>query len=87
MGKLKLSALLLGAALYISFGATSLLASDCCKDDKCTKSEKACDKAKKACKEDCKKACCDNKKHAMKCGGEAKPASTMKCGAGKCGSN
>lgn len=91
MGKLKLSALLLGAALYMSLGATSLLAtssdsSDCCKDAKCTKTEKTCDKKAKVCKEDCKKACCIEKKSSGKCG-EKKSTSSMKCGAGKCGGN
>ncbi len=80
MGKLKVSALLLGAALYMSLGSTTLLAGANC--GKCaTKSEKDCNEK---CAKNCEKGivCKDEK---CNCKGK-KAASTMKCGAGKCGS-
>jgi len=98
MGKLKLSALLLGAALFLGFGATSLSAQMKCGAGKCGSSMKApkacgkkdctCAKDKCTCGDNCK---CGEKKGAMKCGagkcGNAEPAKkAMKCGAGKCGS-
>lgn len=95
MGKLKLSALLLGAALFLGFGATSLSAEMKCGAGKCgssMKAPKACKSDKGCGKKDCncgeKCNCGDNckcgeKKGTMKCGDSKK---AMKCGAGKCGS-
>ena len=91
MKKLNLWALLLGAVLFIGFGATSLSASDMkCGAGKCgdAKEKTAC-----SCDKKCKDAdkCDDGKKcvakgcahdaKAMKCGGDKKAAA--KCGGEK----
>ena len=98
MGKLKLSALLLGAVLFLSLGTTSLMAESKCGAS--SKSEKICDEN---CIKNCEKGVkcthgdkcdCKNQKSTSamkcdsgKCGNDKKSASMMKCGAGKCGSN
>ena len=98
MGKLKLSALIIGAVLFLGLGATSLSAEMKCGAGKCgssMKAPKSCGKTDCKCGEkcDCGDNCkCGEKKGEMKCGagkcGDAKPAKkAMKCGAGKCGSN
>ncbi len=91
MGKLKLSALLLGAVLFLGFGATSLSAEMKCGAGKCGSSmSKDSKKSKSKCGAG---KCGDAKatKKAAKCGagkcGDAKPAKkAAKCGARKCGS-
>ena len=74
MGKLKLSALLLGATLFMSLGATSLLADSKCGAGKCGDVTKTNSK------------CGDDKKSNSKCGDDKK-SKKMKCGPGKCGGN
>lgn len=92
MGKLKLSALLIGAVLFLG-GATSLSAQMKCGAGKCgssMKAPKACGKKDCSCGENCNcgdNCKCDENKATMKCGagkcGNAKPAkkAKMKCGA------
>jgi uncharacterized low-complexity protein len=73
MKKFNLAALLFGAMLFISLGATTASAEGMkCGAGKCGSSMK-----KPATK------CGADKKASTKCGGEKKAA--MKCGAGKCG--
>lgn len=103
MSKLKLTALLLGAALFTGIGAISLSAEGMkCGSGKCGGSKmekpacscdtkcddaKSCDHGKKCDAKDC----AHDAKASMKCGsgkcGGAKKAPATKCGAGKCGSN
>jgi len=90
MKVLKLSALLLGAALFTGLGTTTLSAEmKCGGGGKCgagmMKASKDCGDKKCGTKEDCKcgtkEECkCDNKKGNMKCGD-----GDMKRGMGKCG--
>lgn len=90
MGKLKLSALLLGAALFLGFGTTSLSAEMKCGAGKCgsaMQAPKAC--KTKSCKESksCNKKGCECGENCT-CGENCKCGenkATMKCGAGKCG--
>lgn len=79
MKKLKLAALLLGAALFTGLGVTSVSAEDTkCGVGKCGAEKKAAMKATKCGAE--KKAAIK----AMKCGAEKKAAiKAMKCGAEK----
>ena len=91
MKSLKLSALLLGATLFLGLGATTLSAKcggkmDMSKEKKEMKCGAGkCGGEKKAqMKKEAKK---EMKCGTGKCGGEKKAAKkTMKCGAGKCGS-
>jgi len=83
MKKLNLAAMLLGAALFVGLGTTSLSAGDKCGAGKCgsakmEKPEKKCGAGK----------CGDAKKaKASKCGDAKKEKKkAMKCGTGKCGS-
>ena len=94
----KLSALLLGAALFTGIGVTTLSAEMKCGAGKCGS---AMEKPSKCEDKDCKIKDCDGKKcddaekgtmkcggekGAMKCGGDKKaPKKAMKCGTGKCG--
>ena len=82
MKKLNLWALLLGVALFIGFGATSLSAASKCGAGKCgdAKVKPACN-----CDEKCKNAdkCDKGKKCTTK--GCSHDAKSMKCGSGKCG--
>ncbi|MEA3370368.1 MAG: hypothetical protein U9Q40_03440 [Campylobacterota bacterium] len=92
MKKLSLTALLVGAGLFVTMGATSLSAEGMkCGAGKCGKAmEKPAgkcggDKAAK-CGANKKAAKCGDAKKASKCGGEKKaPNKAPKCGAGKCG--
>jgi len=85
MKALKLSAMLLGAALFLGLGSTTLSAEGMkCGAGKCGGAKKEAPKSKcggadkKAAKAKC---------GAGKCGGAKKeaPKKAMKCGAGKCG--
>lgn len=90
MSKLKLSALLLGVALFMSLGTTSLLADSKCGASKCgpsAKSAKVCDECPKGKTCDKKDDCGHSEKASSKCGDAKKTAKAMKCGAGKCGGN
>ncbi|WP_457747095.1 hypothetical protein [Sulfurimonas sp.] len=83
MKKLNLAAMLLGATLFIGFGATSLSAGDKCGAGKCGDS-----KMEKPAKKGGMGKCGDAKKEkASKCGDAKKEKKkAMKCGTGKCGS-
>ena len=77
MGKLKLSALILGAVLFLGFGATSLNAEMKCGAGKCGSSMKVA----KTCGD---KNCGTDKE--CKCGVDCKCGDKKgKCGSGKCG--
>ena len=93
MKALKLSALLLGAILFLGLGSSTLSAEGMkCGSGKCGGEKKAPTKASK-----CGSAKCGDEKKAPtkaskcgsgKCGDEKKaPKESMKCGAGKCGGN
>ena len=98
MKKLNLWALLLGAALFIGFGATSLSADSKCGAGKCgdakdmkygaEKKDMKHGAEKKGMKHGTEKKatakCGDEKKATAKCGDEKKAAKS-KCGTGKCG--
>ena len=82
MKALKLSAMLLGAALFLGIGSTTLSAEGMkCGAGKCGGAKKEAAKAKcgGADKKAAKAKCGDAKKEA--------PKKAMKCGAGKCGGN
>ncbi len=79
MKKLNLWALLLGAALFIGFGATSLSADSKCGAGKCGDAK---DMKHGAEKKGMKHG--TEKKATAKCGDEKKAAKS-KCGTGKCG--
>ena len=103
MKSLKLSAFILAAVLFLGFGTTTLSAKasgdivldgkslnikSCQGTNGCTCTDCKCDIQKsKSC--DCAKCSCSSSaKGSMKCGAAMKaPKKTMKCGAGKCGSN
>jgi hypothetical protein len=86
MKKITLSALLLGAALFVGFGATSLSAMG----DDAPKCGKAMQMPSGKCGVD-KKVVCPSQQDcnvSKKCGADQKtPPPAMKCGAGKCGGN
>ncbi len=79
MKHLKLGTLLLTAALFTGFGATTLSAEMKCGAGKCGKAQEI---VKDAVKSNCSD--CNSTKKLEKAAAEAKGA--MKCGAGKCGS-
>ena len=89
MKKLNLAALLLGGALFIAMGTTSLSAKCGGEASKCgaTKTAKCgADKKAAKCGSDKKAAKCGADKAAAKCGADKKaPKAAMKCGVGKCG--
>lgn len=92
MSKLKLSALLIGAALFLGFGTSSLSAQMKCGAGKCGSSmqaPKACNT--KACKDSksCNKKGCECGEN-CKCGDNCKCGenkASNKCGSAKCGSS
>jgi len=85
MKALKLSAMLLGAALFLGLSSTTLSAEMKCGAGKCGGAKKEAPKSK------CGAGKCGGaeKKAAAKCGDAKKeaPKKAMKCGAGKCGGN
>ena len=86
MKALKLSTMLLGAALFLSLGTTTLSAGMKCGAGKCGAAMMKSDKKSNSC--ECKD--CDNEKCAAKLDPNAKcdcnhKKPVMKCGAGKCG--
>ena len=85
MKVLKLSTLLLGAALFLSLGSSTLNAGMKCGAGKCgaaMKAPKTCDDKNCATKKTC---ACEKNGGTCKCDTK-KPKKAMKCGAGKCGS-
>ncbi len=78
MKHLKLGAVLLAAALFTGFGATTLSAEGMkCGAGKCGNAKEAVKAVKSACSD------CNSSKKLQKAATEAKGA--MKCGPGKCG--
>ena len=90
MKALKFSTLLLGAALFLGLGSTTLSAQMKCGAGKCgaaMKAPKSCNDAN--CGTD-KKCNCEKNGGTCTCEAHGKketPKKAMKCGAGKCGGN